>query len=106
MKYCEFIDGINSGNIKKVSFSIANYPHYRNCVVESKSTNTNKAESSKIIWFYLTPDGYEKKGFLNKIKEDTKLFNIKGKGNFSLKQMWDRINIHSVEYASNSNIFL
>ncbi len=102
MKYCDFIHNINSGIIKKVKFCISDYPHYRNCVIESKVTDASNIKSSKIIWFYLTPDGYEKRGFLNKIKEDTKLFYITGKGSYTLKQIWDRVNIVSVEYASDA----
>ena len=89
MKYCDFIDGINSGIIKKASFSIEGYSHYRNCIVES---------TQGVIWFHLTPDGYEKKGFLHQIKEDAKLFHIRNKGSFSLRQLWDKVNIHFIEY--------
>ena len=105
MKYRDFINGINSGVISKASFSILDYPHYRNCIVESKLINPSKKESSKIIWFYLTPDGYEKKGFLNKIKEDTKLFYIKGKGSYSLKQIWDRVVIQDIKYSLDTDAF-
>ena len=99
MKYRDFVDGINSGKIIKVVFSIRGYSHYRNCIMESKPTAPNKVESGKIIWFYLTPDGYEKKGFINKIKESDKLFKIKNNGTFSLLQIWDKMDIHYVEYS-------
>lgn len=94
MKYRDFVDGINSGRIIKAIFSIKNYSHYRNCVMESKPTTIGN-----IIWFYLTPDGYEKKGFLNKVKEKNKIFKIKNSGTFSLLQIWDKVDIHFVEYA-------
>ena len=51
----------------------------------------------KIIWFTLTPDGAEKKGFLNDIDEEAKMFYIKNKGSFTLKQMWNHIVINSIE---------
>ena len=105
MKYCDFIDGINSGTIKKVVFSIADYPHYRNCTIESKPIDPDRIELGKVIWFYLTPDGYEKRGFLDQIKEDAKLFKIKNKGTFSLKQMWDRVNIFSIQYENGTDVF-
>ncbi|MBP3437013.1 MAG: hypothetical protein J6K61_03785 [Clostridia bacterium] len=105
MKYRDFVDGINSGKITKAIFSIKNYSHYRNCVVESKPTDPSKVESGKIIWFYLTPDGYEKKGFMNKIKENDKLFKIKNSGTFSLLQIWDRVDIHFVEYSDTNDNF-
>ena len=100
MKYNELIRGINAGIIRKVSFSITNYAHYRNCIVEVKCSNAMCPESGRIIWFHLTPDGYEKKGFLNKINEDVKLFELKGKGKFTLKQIWDKVVVHSIEYES------
>ena len=102
MNYCDFIHNINSGIIKKVKFCISDYPHYRNCVIELKATNPSNINSGRIIWFYLTPDGYEKRGFLNKIREDTKLFYIKGKGSYTLKQIWHKVNILSVEYMSDA----
>lgn len=104
MKYDDFIHNINSGIINKVKFSILDYPHYRNCVVESKVTDPSNIKSSKIIWFYLVPDGYEKRGFLNKIEEDAKLFYIKGKGSYTLKQIWSRVNIESVEYSTDEKL--
>lgn len=96
MEYRDFVDGVNSGKIKKVVFSVKNYGHYRNCVMMSKRSSP----IGKIIWFYLTPDGCEKEGFMNKIDEKHKVFKLKNKGTFSLLQMWDRIEIHAVEYAT------
>ena len=98
MEYQEFVDGINKGTIQKVSFSVQGYAHYRNCVIESKCMiNSNGVNIGKIISVHLTPDGSERKGFLDDIDEKTKLFHIKGKGTFTLKQMWDRITINSIE---------
>lgn len=105
MKYRDFVDGINSGKIIKVVFSIKNYSHYRNCVMESKPTHPNKVGTGKMIWFHLTPDEYEKKGFLNKIKEKDKLFKIKNRGTYSLLQMWDKVDIHSIEYSDAEDNF-
>lgn len=33
--YQEFIEGINTGKIKQISFSAANYPHYKYCTIKS-----------------------------------------------------------------------
>lgn len=103
MEYRDFVDGLNSGKITKVVFSVKGYSHYRNCVVESKFTNPGDNDSGKIIWFYLTPDGYEKTGFMNHVKEKAKLFKIKNSGTFTLSQMWDRIDIQFVEYSETRN---
>ena len=98
MEYKEFIDGINNGTIQKVRFSVKGYAHYRNCIMETKiSSSPSGAYVGKIIWFILTPDGAEKKGFLNDIDEKAKMFYIKSKGSFTLKQMWDYIVINSIE---------
>lgn len=98
VEYRDFVDGVNAGKIKKVVFSIKNYGHYRNCVMVSKRRSPKG--KMKMIWFYLTPDGYEKVFFWNTIKEKCKVFRLKNKGTFSLLQMWDRIEIHAVEYAT------
>lgn len=105
MRYDEFINGINTGAIKRVVFSISEYAHYRNCIVESKLSDPNNKNSLRIIWVYLTTDDYEKKGFLNEFKENVKLFNFKKKGQFTLKQVWNRVKIHSVEYSIDANSF-
>ena len=98
MEYQEFIDGINNGTIQKVRFSVKGYAHYRNCIMETKiSRNPSGVYVGKIIWFTLTPDGAEKKGFLNDIDEKAKMFYIKNKGSFTLKQMWNHIVINSIE---------
>ena len=99
MEYRDFVDGLNSGKIIKAVFSVQGYSHYRNCVVESKLNNPGNNDSGKSMWFYLTPDGYEKTGFLNTMKEKTKLFRIKNGGTYTLLQMWDKIDIQFVEYS-------
>ena len=98
MEYQEFIDGINNGTIQKVRFSVKGYAHYKNCIMETKiSRNLSGAHVGKIIWFTLTLDGSEKKGFLNDIDEKAQMFYIKNKGSFTLKQMWNHIVINSIE---------
>ena len=98
MEYQEFIDGVNNGTIQKVLFSVKGYAHYRHCIMETKISSTPSGTYvGKIIWFRLTPDGTEKKGFLNDIDENTKMFYIKNKGSFTLKQMWNNIIINSIE---------
>ena len=98
MNYQDFIEGINKGTIQKVTFSVTDYAHYRNCTIYSKiSTSPSGAYVSRIIWICLTPDNSEKKGFLNCFNQKAKLFYIKNKGSFTLKQMWPHIIINSIE---------
>lgn len=104
MNYCDFVNGINTGIIIKAKFCILDYPHYKNCIVQSVLIDSKNPEAGRIIWFYLTTDGYEKKGFVDIFKEDYKLFRIKGKGSFTLKQIWDRVNILFIQYSSDKNL--
>ena len=98
MEYQEFVDGINSGAIQKATFSVTGYAHYRNCRVQSEiMTNPSGAYVGKIISFCLTPDQSEIRGFVDNIDEKAKLFHIKGKGSYTLKQMWSRITINTIE---------
>lgn len=98
MSYQDFIEGINNGTIQKATFSVTNYAHYRNCTIYSKIlTSLSGAYVGRIIWICLTSDNSEKKGFLDCFNEKEKLFYIKNKGSFTLKQMWPHITITSIE---------
>lgn len=98
MNYQEFIENINTGKIKQISFSIANYPHYKHCTIKSVVNSTTDGNLLRIIWVELTNDNSEKMGFLKKFKENYKLFDFKRKGKFTLKQLWNQIIINSIEY--------
>ena len=97
MEYCEFIEKINSGEIKKMHFSVLNYPHYRNCVIEYEIDRPKENVKIEIITVTLTADKSEQASFYKTFKEDCKLFDFKRKGKFTLKQIWKHITINSVE---------
>ena len=99
MEYCEFIDKINSGKIKKFYFSVLNYSHYSDCLIEYKIDHPKNNVSIKIIMVTLTKDETEKVGFYENFDEKYKLFNFKRKGKFTLKQIWKDILIKYIEYT-------
>ena len=99
--YEEMIEGINNGTIKQVCFCVNNYSHYKNCTIvrtENKIYNGNYIIQIDVS---LTKDSSEKISFLNKFKEDAKLFKMGKKGNFTLKQLWPEIIILEIVKAEN-----
>lgn len=97
MDYCEFIQKINAGKIKKLLFSLSSYPHYKNCSIEHVVDNPKEGVFIKIIIVTLTSDKTEKVSFYKFFDEKYKLFDFKRKGKFTLKQIWDKIVIRSIE---------
>ena len=98
MEYCEFVNKINSGEIKKIQFSVLNYPHYRDCIIEHKIDRPKENVAIKIITVTLTKDETERVSFYKTFDEKYKLFNFKRKGKFTLKQIWEHISINSIEW--------
>ncbi len=104
MEYDDFIKSINSGNITQFSFSIDGYNHYRDCRIsriKDKIFNGKIIEGIKVI---LTKDESEKVSFLWKFNESFKLFRLGKEGTFTLKQIWNRVIIKSIEYSNSESI--
>ncbi len=97
MDYCEFIQKINEGKIAKLVFSLANYSHYKDCSIEYIVDNPKEGVFIKIITLTLTSDKTERVSFYKFFDEKYKLFDFKRKGKFTLKQVWDKIIIKSIE---------
>ena len=99
MDYHQFESELNEGKIKEAHFSIEGYGHYRDCAVFytplPKDTESIFLPS---IEFRLTHDGKEKMIFTKRFKGDAKIFYIKGIGRCSLRYIWKRVNIKSIEY--------
>lgn len=91
LKYEQFINELNSGKIKKMSFLVKGYGHYKNCSIVLENAITN---DGKIITVTLAKN--EECTFYGNINESEKLFNIKGKGTFTLKEMWDKLEIKEI----------
>ena len=97
IKYEELIKLINNHKIAEVKFSIDGYPHYKNCkiiVIKEKP----KSRMFYLIEVILTKDMSEFVSFFDDFNEEYKLFNFKRKGKYTLKQIWNWVKIHSIEF--------
>ena len=108
LSYQEFIDGINNGKIIKVVFKVKNYGHYRCCSIERiidvfpSGNSAVRIDVRLAKSYYIGKYGhiYGQFGFFDKFDEKHKLFNMGLKGTFTLKQMWDRLEFISIDYAT------
>ena len=99
LSYQQFIDAINDGKIMKAVFQVKDYAHYSCCSIERMVDVFPSGNSMVRIDVRLTKDS-ERVGFLETFKESYKLFKMGRKGMFTLKQMWDRVEFISINYAS------
>lgn len=92
LTYKSFIELIKNKKVIYLLFSVKEYNHYNHCVIK---TSFEKTPSSfiYIINCVLTVDETEKVSFLNIFKENYKLFKFGRKGSFSLKDVWNKIDI-------------
>ena len=98
--YKDIIDGLNSGTIAKISFSIKNYPHYRRCAIYRVIDTLPSKNTVVRIVVNPTEDNSELVSFYKTFKEDYKIFNLGLKGKFTLKQIWNDIDIIDIEFIS------
>ena len=98
MEYNEFLQGINSGKINKLVFSVNGYSHYKECVIESKIIHFGDNSQIRVIDVLLTRDHAERVCFFEKYNEKYKLFKFKNKGGrVTLKDVWERLSIIKIE---------
>lgn len=90
--YEEIMEGINNGEITFIRFCVNDYAHYKNCVIARTELKLPNGKSIPQIEVTLTKD-LEKTTFLEEFIENTKLFRMGSKGNFTLKQIWPQITI-------------
>lgn len=90
LKYNEFIELINQHKISDVTFSVAGYAHYNYCKITISKEKPKESEFY-LIKIVLTKDLSEMVSFYNVFDENYKLFDLKRKGKYTLKQIWDRI---------------
>lgn len=95
--YKQFILNLHSGKISKIRFSIENYAHYKNCAISRLVEELPFNKKVIRIEVKLTADETEKISFYEKFKEDYKLFHLGSKGSFTLKQMWEKVQIIEIE---------
>ena len=96
LSYEELMEGINSGAIDKVRFSVSIYPHYRNCCLERIYRDQDGIHSFECIHLSLTNDKSEDSFYHGSFLDKYKLFKIKGKGAFSLKEIYRYVEILEV----------
>lgn len=98
--YEDIINGLNEGKIKSILFSIKNYSHYKNCVISRCVDIISSKKQIIRIEVKLVEDNSETISFYPKFKENYKLFKL-GKGKtFTLKQIWNDVQISYINYNS------
>lgn len=108
LTYQQFIDGINSGKIIKAEFQVKDYARYKYCSIQRiidvfPNGNSMVRIDVKLAKSYYVGEYGHIFGhfcFLNKFNEKCKLFKMGRNGTFTLKQMWDRIEFISIDYAT------
>ena len=91
MLYKEFKQKIKNKEIFVMLFSIDGYNHYNNCCIKTRFDSLPNGDKVYIIACKLTKDSTEEVSFLNKFKDDYKLFNFGRKGTYTLEQVWNKI---------------
>ena len=91
--YKDVIEGLNCGTIKRIRFFVNDYARYQNCIITRTENAIYNGNTVIRIDVSLTKDSSEKISFLNKFKEDAKLFHLGSKGHYTLKQIWPQISI-------------
>lgn len=100
LDYQELIDGVNNGSIEEVHFSLPTYGHYKSCYLRRAyifSPILNKKVYSHIE-LVLTENRKEISKYMGEFKDRERVFNIKGRGRFNLKDIYKEIEILSITY--------
>lgn len=101
MLYKDFISDLNGGKIAEMNFSIDGYGHYKNCSVTVEDSVDFLREGTRpLIRFHLTKDLSERIYFYGDFNEEEKIFTIKGKGKFTLRDIWNKVIITNVVYKN------
>lgn len=96
LTYENFIAALNNGSILEISFEIIGYAHYKKCKIYRKDDVLSNGKIISLIKVKLVDDGSEEVSFYNVFNENYKLFYMGRKGSFTLKQMWNKIQIHEI----------
>lgn len=97
LTYKEMVDGINEGILDEVRFSVRGYAHYGNCVLRRVYVNSMGISSFECIELLLTKDGSERSLYHGPFKDKEKVFNIKGKGRFTLREIYKNVEILEIK---------
>ena len=94
--YEQIVNGINEGTIDEVRFSVTIYSHYKNCVLRRVYLNIGGINSFECIEMVLTKDGSERSRYHGPFHDRYRLFNIKGRGRFTLREIFKYVEIKEV----------
>ena len=93
LTYKQFIHDLNNSVISEILFEVIGYSHYKNCRIFRKYDTLRNGNTISLIRVELTNDKSELVSFMDEFNESYKLFRIKGKGTFTLQQLWPQIKI-------------
>ena len=93
LTYKQFIHDLNNSLISEILFEVVGYSHYKNCRIFRKYDTLKNGNTISLIRVELTNDKSELVSFMDEFNESYKLFRIKGKGAFTLQQLWSQIKI-------------
>lgn len=98
--YEELIEGINNGQIEDAHFCVKSYSHYRSCHLRRKYYYSKilKKEVFDCIELCLCDDLSEYSKYAGEFKDKERVFNIKGKGKFTLKDIYKDVEFISIKY--------
>ena len=96
--YDILIQGINNGDIEECSFSVKGYNHYRYCTIRRVYLEYNGVKSFEHVELCLTKDRSEICRYYGHYSDGAKAFHIKGKGSFTLKEIWKQVEVTNIVY--------
>lgn len=105
LTYEEMINGVNNGLFDDVHFSLKSYSHYHSCHLRRKYQYLEIINKKvfECIELRLCEDESEVSYYHGPFKDKEKVFHIKGKGRFTLKEVFKDIEIISIKYTEKDN---
>ena len=96
--YEEIINNLNEGKIESIIFSIKEYAHYKKSIIKRCVDCVYNDKHIVRIEVKLVEDDSETVSFYKYFKEDYKLFKFGRKGTFTLKQVWNNVQVIQINY--------
>lgn len=100
--YEEIVNNLNEGKIESIIFSIKEYAHCKKCIIKRCVDCVYNDKHIVRIEVKLVEDNSETVSFYKYFKEDYKLFKFGRKGTFTLKQVWNKVQIIQINYFNAS----
>ena len=92
------LDGVNKGKLDDVHFFIDGYNHYHSCHLKRKYQKYELIDEPvfECIELSLCDDGSESSFYHGEFLDKEKVFNIKGKGRFTLREIFNLVKFISI----------